>query len=664
MKPLPAALKRLRSLLLPALWATAAGTLAPTAAANPLPADPWAQRALPCTTCHQPAGRERPEGYIPSIAGKPAGYLYQQLLNFRDGRRHQDTMVRQLEALDDAYLRQLAAHFERQRPAPALPAPAPSAEAARTAQRWVRQGDAALGVPACARCHGDALTGRPPHVPGLLGLPSGYLTAQLGAWRAGVRKARQPDCMAEIARKLPQEAIGDIARWLAAQPLPAAGTATGAPAGGAAVAAVAPGAGAGADTANDWPLACGAATATATTTATTTATATAPAPTAAGPSAAAAPTAARAETPAERGGYLALLGNCAGCHSTPGEAAYAGGRALATPFGTVFAGNLTPDAATGLGRWSADDFWQALHHGRSRDGRRLLPVFPYTSYTHVTRADSDALFAYLRSLPAVRRTAPASTLRFPYNTQAALAVWQWLYFRPASAPVAPNPADPVARGAYLVQGLGHCAACHAPRNAAGAPAADSSGGEMPAQSWFAPSLHPAPEHPRSAAELVQLLRDGQTARDATSGPMAAVVARSLQHWRADDLQAMAAYLSRLPPQPPAAPAEPAPAALRAEGARLYGRHCADCHGERGEGRPGAAPALAGNATVLQPTARNLVQLMRHGGFAPATAGQPLPHGMPHQGLGAAEMAAVATHVRQSWGHRASAVTELQVMRLE
>ncbi len=369
----------------------------------------------------------------------------------------------------------------------------------------------------------------------------------------------------------------------------------------------------------------------------------------------------------EHGRYLALLGNCAGCHSVRGGADYAGGPALPTPFGRVYAGNLTPDEATGLGQWSADDFWRALHHGRSRDGRPLLPAFPYTSYSHVTRSDSDALFAYLRSLPPVQQARQPHALRFPYGSRWALAAWQWLFFTPAdlaadaAARRAMSPSQ--ARGAYLVQGLGHCAACHAPRNWLGAPSAAASGGEMTAQGWYAPSLHPETGRPVAADETVALLKTGQTARGAVLGPMADVVLRSTQHWTDADLQAVADHLAQLPPTRPAAPADAAPAAQLALGRQLYADRCADCHGDEGEGVAGAYPALAGNATVQQPGARNLVQVLHHGGFAPSTATNPRPYGMPPQMLSDAEAAAVASFVRQRWGHRASAVSELELRKL-
>ncbi|MFO1341429.1 MAG: cytochrome c [Burkholderiaceae bacterium] len=368
------------------------------------------------------------------------------------------------------------------------------------------------------------------------------------------------------------------------------------------------------------------------------------------------------EALAARGAYLARVGNCAGCHSMPGAAAYAGGRGIPTPFGMVFAGNLTPDDETGLGRWSADDFWRALHEGRGRDGRRLVPAFPYTSYTHLARDDADAIFAYLRRLPAVRQPPRPHALRFPYGTPWALAAWQWAFFRPDAAAPQRAPEGGLARGRYLVEGLGHCGACHAPRGRWGAPADNLGGGEIPAQAWVAPSLHPDGRQPVSAAELVALLRTGRNARGSASGPMAAVVYTSTRHWSDADLAAAAAYLLSLPPQPgPAAPAETAAAADTA-GRQLYDDRCAECHGDQGQGAEGAYPALAGNATVLQDDPRNLLLVMRRGAFGPVTAARPRPYGMPPQDMSDAELAAVASHVRQAWGNAAGPVSELQALR--
>jgi len=369
-----------------------------------------------------------------------------------------------------------------------------------------------------------------------------------------------------------------------------------------------------------------------------------------------------------RGAYLARAGNCMACHTDRGGAPWAGGRALATPFGTLYAGNLTPDARTGLGAWNADDFWQALHHGRSRDGRMLYPAFPYTHYTRVTRDDADALYAYLRTLPAVERENTPHALRWPYSTQAALAVWRTLYFRPGVQADEAGRSAQWNRGAYLVQGLGHCAACHSTRNALGGSSVlDLSGGMIPMQAWYAPSLTSKAEAGVghwSEAQVVRLLRTGTTPEGSTLGPMAEVVLHGTQHLLESDLQAMAVFLRSLPQgdAPRASRTIPVAAEVAQRGARIYTEHCAQCHGRQGEGVAGAYPRLAGNRAVTLPVTANLVQVTIHGAFAPATAGHPRPFGMPPFALtlSDAEIAAVLTYIRSAWGNQAGGVSELDV----
>lgn len=177
---------------------------------------------MACTACHGPQGRAAPDGYYPRLAGKPAGYLYNQLLNFRDGRRHYGLMTQLVDPLTDAYLQEIAQYFS-QLDVP-YPAPVPStasAEQLRQGERLVMQGDATRQVLACVQCHGQALTGVAPNIPGLLGLPRDYLNAQLGAWKAGQRKAHAPDCMKEVVATLSLEDINAAGSWLAAQRLPA-----------------------------------------------------------------------------------------------------------------------------------------------------------------------------------------------------------------------------------------------------------------------------------------------------------------------------------------------------------------------------------------------------------------------------------------------------------
>ena len=379
----------------------------------------------------------------------------------------------------------------------------------------------------------------------------------------------------------------------------------------------------------------------------------------------------------ERGAYLAQVGNCAACHTVRGGAPYAGGRVIETPFGEVFAGNLTPDLQTGLGRWTRSEFWRALHNGRARDGRLLYPAFPYTNTTLITRDDADALYAYLQRLPAVVQARPAHTLRFPYNTQAALAVWRALYFTPEDYQPEASRSAEWNRGAYLVQGVGHCKACHATRNALGAVEGgrgDFGGGMIPMQGWYAPSLHSAAEAgvaEWSVQQVVDLLKTGvsvQATADGSTyasalGPMADVVYRSTQHWTEADLRSTAEFLKSLPSAPSNAPSSPSRVAVSVDlnkGKKIYENQCADCHGGQGEGR-GAYPPLAGNRAVTMNATTNLVRILRSGGFPPATAGNPRPYSMPPFELSGDDMAAVVSYIRGAWGNKAAPISAAEVL---
>lgn len=214
--------------------ALALGLAVPGAAALAAPVEPplpealapdaMATRVLACTACHGKEGRATPQGYFPRIAGKPAGYLYQQLLNFRDGRRSYPPMAYLLQNLTDGYLREMAGHFAALQvpyaPPPAPQAPAPVLEQGRL---LVQQGDAGREIPACVQCHGAALTGVNPSIPGLVGLPRDYLNSQLGAWKTGQRHGRAPDCMAQIAQRLTAGDVSAVSAWLAAQRVPGDG---------------------------------------------------------------------------------------------------------------------------------------------------------------------------------------------------------------------------------------------------------------------------------------------------------------------------------------------------------------------------------------------------------------------------------------------------------
>ena len=384
-----------------------------------------------------------------------------------------------------------------------------------------------------------------------------------------------------------------------------------------------------------------------------------------------------------RGAYLARAGNCMTCHTARGGASYAGGRAIDTPFGAVFTSNLTPDERTGIGSWSSAHFWRAMHNGRSKSGRLLYPAFPYTSYTQVTREDSDALFAYLGSLSAVVQPNRAHELRFPYQSQAALAIWRAMYFKPGEYVPDPQRNAEWNRGAYLVKGLGHCSACHTARNALGASTGglDLAGGLIPMQNWYAPSLtspHEAGMGEFKREDIERLLKTGLSAGTGSSasetvtvtGPMAEVVLNSTQYLSPEDLTAMAQYLKELPalrPQPVPTPAAVPfiSAATAARGAKIYEQQCAQCHGDTGQGVPNAYPALAGNRAVTMKQTVNLVQIVLNGGYAPATEGNPRPYGMPPfvLTLDDTDVAAVLTHLRSAWGNQASVVTPLEVNRI-
>ncbi|MDQ0069859.1 mono/diheme cytochrome c family protein [Variovorax boronicumulans] len=377
----------------------------------------------------------------------------------------------------------------------------------------------------------------------------------------------------------------------------------------------------------------------------------------------------------ERGRYLALAGNCAGCHTTRGGQPYAGGLPLETPFGTIYSSNLTSDAKAGIGSWSSAHFWRAMHNGRSKDGRLLYPAFPYPNFTKVTREDSDAIYAYLRTVAPAPAPNLAHRLRFPYDTQAALAVWRALSFKPeAFVANAGKPAE-WNRGAYLVDGLGHCIACHGTRNSLGATETKLglSGGLIAVENWYAPSLtdkHQAGVAGWPTADVVALLKTGTAPGGSVMGPMADVVFRSTQHLSEADLSAMAGYLKDLPEVPKSDEPARSPTPIRrdagtmARGGKIYDQRCAYCHGDQGQGATGAYPPLAGNRAVNMSTPTNLIQVVSHGGFLPSTAGNPRPYGMPPFGqvLDAAEVAAVLTYIRGSWGNDSAPVTQLDTMR--
>ena len=372
-----------------------------------------------------------------------------------------------------------------------------------------------------------------------------------------------------------------------------------------------------------------------------------------------------------RGAYLTRAANCMGCHTARGGKPFAGGRRLTTTFGVFITPNITPDNETGIGNWSAADFWQALHEGKLPDGQLLYPAFPYTEYTKVTRQDADAIFAFLQSLPAIRQTNPSHTIRFPYNFRPLLYIWRALYFTPGEYVPDSSETAQWNRGAYLVQGLGHCNACHTSRTLLGGADNELTGGQIMGMNWYAPSLtshREAGNRDWTIDEIVTLLSTGITDRAVASGPMATIIRQSLQHLSMEDLRAMAVYLQSISDSKSdyaATSAALAPVSAYSSlihGKQLYQTYCQDCHGISGEGAPGIYPALAGNRGVVMASPLNTIRSILEGGYPATTQGNPRPYGMPpfQQILHDQEIANLVSYIRNAWGNSASRITVYDV----
>jgi mono/diheme cytochrome c family protein len=398
------------------------------------------------------------------------------------------------------------------------------------------------------------------------------------------------------------------------------------------------------------------------------------------------PSIARAEPAAQsalerEGLYLARAGDCIACHTKPGGALFAGGLAMPTPFGTLYSPNITPDKNTGIGTWSAASFYAMMHTGRSPDGGLLYPAMPFGAYTKVTRADSDAIFAYLQSVPPVAAANTPNALRFPYDNRSLILGWRTLFFTEGTYATDTAKSAEWNRGAYLVGGLGHCAMCHSAMNALGGNSQSRAfqGGLIPMQNWYAPSLASDKEAGLgdwSIADISAYLRAGISNRGAAYGPMAEVIYDSLQYLTPADADAMAVYLKSLAE---AGPAEAAVSAVPASegsllmnfGKTVYEAQCAHCHGMTGLGMPPHYPQLAANQSIQMDEAVNPIRMVLNGGYPPGTAGNPMPYGMPPfaQTLSDDEIAAVVTYIRGAWGNHGGVVTakranELRAVPLE
>ena len=377
----------------------------------------------------------------------------------------------------------------------------------------------------------------------------------------------------------------------------------------------------------------------------------------------------------QRGEYLARAGDCIACHTAPTGRLFAGGRAMPTPFGTIYSTNITPDPETGIGNWNADEFYQVMHDGRSRDSGLLYPAMPFASYTKVTRSDSDAIFAYLKTIPPVRQKDRPNDLRFPYDNRALIIGWRTLFFTQDEYQPDPHQSAEWNRGAYLVEGLGHCGMCHTPINALGGSSETKKfqGGLIPMQNWYAPSLTSNQEAGLgdwSIDDIIDYLKTGKSKRGIVYGPMAEVVYNSLQYLSDADIRAMAVYLKSLGQgTPPPVATTTAPKAesslLLTLGKTVYEVHCASCHGAGGRGAPPDYPSLAQNQSIEMPSAVNAIRMVLNGGYPPGTDGNPRPYGMPPfaQTLSDDEVAAVVSYIRTAWGNSGAPVTAAEANEL-
>jgi len=375
------------------------------------------------------------------------------------------------------------------------------------------------------------------------------------------------------------------------------------------------------------------------------------------------------------GSYLARVGNCIGCHTARGGDLFAGGREMHTSFGIFITPNITPDKETGIGNWDKSDFWRALHQGESRNGRMLYPVFPYPQYTKITRKDSDAIFDYLMSLkPIVNENAP-SRVFFPYNLEPLLYIWRKLYFKKGVFKPDLSKSKEWNRGAYLVEGLGHCNSCHSSRNLLGASQKTKHiGKKMTGMGWYAPSLISrleAGSRGLEINEIIELLTSGISKNAVASGHMATVIRQSLQFMLPQDIRAIAIYLKYIGREnSDIAPAESFPVLSKkvrsqlSEGGKIYTKYCEGCHQSSGRGIPGIYPPLAGNRSVTMSSPLNTILSVMHGGFPPTTIGNPRPYGMPpfQQIFHDKEIALVVSYIRNAWGNHSSLVTEIDIER--
>ena len=380
---------------------------------------------------------------------------------------------------------------------------------------------------------------------------------------------------------------------------------------------------------------------------------------------------ARADPPSPetiaRGKALTDAADCASCHTADPAKPFAGGKRIDTPFGGIFSPNLTPDKDTGLGAWSDDEFYRALHEGVARNGSRYYPAFPYPNFTRITRDDVLAIRAYLSTLTPVRNTPPAPQLRWPLNYRVVMRGWNLLFFRPGTFEKNPQKSDQWNRGAYLVEGAAHCGGCHTPKNIFGADKRGQIYGGGLIDGWFAPRLDGAERSGLkswSVGDIAEYLQSGRNGKSHAGKLMAEVVVNSTSKMSDADVRAIAVYLKELPAGAPEPDVTPPSQVQMADGARIYKHICAACHEDDGSGAPRIYPPLPGNANLQSADPSSTLRIILDGALTVTTPRAPNTGSMPAYAakLTDQEIADVASYIRNSWDNAAPAVTAEQVKK--
>jgi mono/diheme cytochrome c family protein len=368
-----------------------------------------------------------------------------------------------------------------------------------------------------------------------------------------------------------------------------------------------------------------------------------------------------------RGKALTEAADCAGCHTADAAKPFAGGKRLNSQFGAIYSPNLTPDRDTGIGGWSDDDFYRALHEGIAPDGSHYYPVFPYPNFTRMTHDDVLAIHAYLATLQPVHNTTPPPQLHWPYKYRVLMRAWDWLFFHPRT--FTPNPAKSAEwnRGAYLVRGAGHCGACHTPKNWLGAVRRGHAYTGSPVAGWYAPRLDGAARSGLkswSVDDLVEYLQSGRNDHSNADGPMADVVANSTSKMSDADIHAMAVFLKDLPARSPEPAVSPPSPAQMANGEKIYRGTCVACHEIDGGGSPRIYPPLPGNANLQSVDPLSALRIILDGAETLTTPRAPNGASMPAYAgkLSDQDIADVATYIRNAWGNAAPAVSADEVAK--